>query len=63
MRHKYIKIKLHGGSTYVQPANALADALDGDLDGVDVGDEITMTFAPIDITDEEYERLPEFTGH
>lgn len=63
MDNKYIKIKLHGGNSYIESMKNICNALDGELDGVEFGDTITLDFTPINITDEEYEKLPEFTGH
>ena len=63
MKYKYIKIKLHGGGSYTQPTTALLEALDGELDGIEVGEKITIDLEPVEITDEEYSNLPEFTGH
>ena len=60
---KYVRIKLHGGSSYVQPVKLLADALDGELDGVEAGQSITITFTPLDMADERWEQLPDFEGH
>jgi len=37
--------------------------MDGELDGVELGDSMTITFEPMNITDEEYNKLPEFMGH
>lgn len=63
MRHKYVRVKLHGGNSYIHPTNNLLDALDGELDGVDIGDKITLDFEPVEMTDDEYKALPEFMGH
>jgi len=59
---KYIKIRLHGGG-YIQPIEELTTALDGELDGLSTGERITLDFEPIDMTEEEYNELPEFAGH
>ena len=63
MKTKYIKITLEGGGSYVQPIEELENAIDGELNGIDVGDKATLTFEPVAMTDEEYENLPEFMGH
>jgi hypothetical protein len=60
---KYIKITLHGGSSYVQPESELLNALNGELDGVEPGEHITLDLEPLQITDEEYAKLPDFAGH
>jgi len=61
--YKYIKITLHGYGSYIQPISELSAALEGELDGLDIGYKATLTFEPVDITDEEYNKLPEFMGH
>lgn len=65
MKHKYIKIKLHGGSSYIQPATSLdiANALDCELDGLKAGESVTLDIGPVEMTDKEYKNLPEFDGH
>jgi hypothetical protein len=60
---KYIKIKLHGARSYIQPIEELATAIEGELDGLSIGEKITLDFEPIDMTEEEYNELPEFDGH
>jgi len=60
---KYVKIKLHGGGSYVQPINSIGEAVVGELDCLEIGDKITLDLEFINITDEEYEKLPEFAGH
>lgn len=62
-KYTYVKIKLHGGNSYIQPINELHTALDGELDCLLAGEKITLTLEPVDITDEEYLNLPEFSGH
>jgi hypothetical protein len=63
MRHKYIIIRLHGGRSYVQPADKLNEALDGELDGVNPGEKITLDLQPTEMTEDEYVKLPPFEGH
>ena len=36
----FIKIKLVGGSSYIQPKEHIADAIDAELDGVGAGQSI-----------------------
>ena len=57
----YVKISLEGGGTYVQPIEAIADALDSEFDGANVGDKWTLEI--VKMTKEEHDRLPEFEGH
>jgi hypothetical protein len=63
MNNRYIKIKLHGGGSYIQPALEILNAIDGELDGLEIGDKITIDLELVEMTDEEYNKLPEFTGH
>ena len=62
-KYKYVRVKLHGGGSYIQAIDELHYALDGELDGVSLGESITITFTPVNITDQEYLNLPEFMGH
>ena len=62
-QYKYVRVKLHGGGSYIQAIDELHYALDGELADLPLGDEITITFTPVNITDQEYLNLPEFTGH
>ena len=60
---KYVKIHVHGGSNYIQPAHEVPNAIDGELDGLEFEERVTITFEHIEMTEEEYNSLPEFTGH
>ena len=60
---KYVKIHLHGGNGYIQPMSEIATAIDGELDGLQPEESVTIRFTPVEMTDEEYEALPEFQGH
>ena len=60
---KCIKIHLVGGSTYVQKASQLDTAIEGELDGVEIGQTITLELTPCEMTETEYAKLPEFAGH
>jgi hypothetical protein len=59
----YVEIELHGGSKYIQPKDQLVQAIDGELQEIEWHEEITLTFRHVEMTDEEYAKLPEFTGH
>jgi hypothetical protein len=63
MNYKYIKIKLEGGGSYIQPKSKIQDAIDGELDGLCFGQEIVLHFTPVTMSDLEYENLPDFSGH
>ena len=58
---KYVKISLLGGGSYVQPMDRLMDAIDGEMDGAPKG--TTIKLVVVEMSDEEYRKLPEFTGH
>jgi len=58
---KFVRIKLDGGGSYVQPITFLDQILSGEIDNMDTGDKLTLEM--IELTQEEYEKLPEFTGH
>ena len=58
---KYVKVTLHGGRSYVQPLSELHNALNGELDGAEIGSKWTLEL--VEMTPEEYERMDEFTGH
>lgn len=61
---KYVKISVRHGGSYVQPREKLAEALDAELDGLeDYLGGVTITFRHVEITDKDYENLPEFIGH
>lgn len=60
---KCIKIHLVGGATYIQKASEIDTAIEGELDGVESGQTISLELTPVEMTEEEYAKLPEFTGH
>ena len=63
MGHKFVRIKLHGGSSYIQRFSEIHTAIEGEIDGLRYGEKITIDIEPVDITEEEYNSLPEFEGH
>ena len=63
MKAKYIRIKLRGGASYVQPVDQLANAMDGEMDGLEIGETAVIEFTPVEMTQTEYDALPEFSGH
>jgi hypothetical protein len=63
MNNRYMKITLHGGGSYVQPLDKIHQALDGELDGLQLDDKITLDFELVEMDDDEYENLMEFAGH
>lgn len=62
-KFKYIKIKLHGGGSYIQPADKILEAVAGELDSLEFEEKITLSFEPVDMTEERYNELVEFLGH
>lgn len=64
MKHKYVKITTNATQgSYIQPMSELANALDAEFDDaefMDAGFKVCLEL--VDMTDEEYEKLPEFQG-
>jgi hypothetical protein len=56
-------VNLLGGGHYAQQRKDMHNAIDGEIDGMEQGDEIILTITRMDMTQEEYDSLPEFTGH
>lgn len=46
--------------SYTNPIETLADVIDSELDGSDAGVAITLTV--VEMTQEDYDKLPEFNG-
>ena len=64
-KSNYVKITLVGEGSYIQPLSDLMQAIDGELDELKcgyVGTKMTYEFEVIEMTDEEYNKLPEFQG-
>lgn len=66
MTSKYVQIKLIGeNGSYIQPIDDLLQALDGEVDDIRagiVGTKISIELEVVEMSDEEYEKLPDFTG-
>jgi len=60
---RVVNIKLKGGGNYIQPLNTIQDAIDGELCDLQVGESITLSFTMLEMSEKEYEELPEFMGH
>ena len=56
----YIKISRENMGNYVQPFAKIANVVDAEFDGAEIGDTIQLEL--IEMTEEEYQRLPEFQG-
>jgi hypothetical protein len=63
MNPKYVQIKLYGGNAYILPFKEIPNAVQGELDDLQEKGQITITFRAVNISDEGYEQLDEFTGH
>lgn len=59
----YVEIELKGGGKYIQPKDQIAQAVVGELDDLEWQEEITLTFRHVNMSDEDYSKLPEFQGH
>jgi hypothetical protein len=46
--------------SYIQKLDAIKDAIDGEMDGIEVGEKITLEC--VEMSKEEYEKLQEFAG-
>lgn len=57
---RFVKIQLHGHGCYVQPEEKLNVLLD-EIKESEPG--ATWTLELVEMTPEEYDRLPEFEGH
>jgi len=60
MKKKYIQISRTNYGSYIETFDNIHNALDGEFDGAEVGDEITLDVVEMD--DLEYTKLPAFTG-
>ena len=56
----YLRVSLDGGGIYVQPLTAL-DVLTDEIQNSEVGAEWSLKL--VEMTQAEYEALPEFEGH
>ena len=58
---KVIKVEIGAQSGhYFMPVEEAMSVVDGELDGAEVDDSLTLTVC--EMTKEEYDALPEFTG-
>ncbi len=57
----YMRIKLVGGGSYVQPLNELHNAIEGEVEGATVGTRWELEL--VQMSEDEYEALGEFDGH
>lgn len=61
---KYARITIsESGGAYIQPVSELANAIDAEFDSAEFMEAgFKLTIELVDMTDEEYEKLPEFDG-
>ena len=57
---RYVRCELKGGGSYLLPDNDLSILL---AEIAEAGDESEWHLTIMKMTKEEYERIPEFTGH
>lgn len=57
---QFVRISLVGGGVYIQPLDELINLLD-EIEESEIDTE--WHIKRIDMTQEEYNKLPEFTGH
>lgn len=60
---KYLRIHLIGGGVYIQPLNHLSILIDEIQNAAENAESAHWDLKLIDMTEEEYQALPEFTGH
>jgi hypothetical protein len=60
---KYVKIHWVKGNGYIHPWDKLAEAIAAELDCAEIGDTVTLEFSPIEMSEEEFNKLPKFAGH
>ena len=60
MIKKYIHITRVGLGGYTETFENIYNAINGELDGCEAGDSITLTI--IEMEEDEYNKLPEFMG-
>ena len=49
-----------GGGGYTQKIDGASDLIDAEFDGAEIGEKIVLEL--VEMTQEEYDALPEFTG-
>lgn len=60
---RFVKISMDSGNSYLRPIENIRDAIDIEFDApeyFEVGDKFILEI--IDMTQEDYEKLPEFEG-
>ena len=62
-KKEYVKIQLEGHGSYIQPYREMGNAMDAELGDACIGETITLHLTRVNMTQEEYDELPEFEGH
>ncbi len=60
---RVVTFKLIGGGSYTVPLETIGDPLNGDLADLQTGESCSFICSMGEMTQEEYEALPEFEGH
>ena len=61
---KYVKVtRSDVQGSYIQPVKDLAGCVEGEFDGIEYTDPgVSVTLTVVEMSEEEYAKLPEFTG-
>lgn len=62
-KYTYVRVNVHEGSRYICAINELNYFLTSDLQDLSEGDKLTITFEPIELTDEDYLKFQSFDSH
>jgi len=63
IKAKYVIVMYENGAQFISPIKDLDGFLEGELSGLDEAKpETTVSFRLVDMTDEQYAKLPEFVG-
>jgi hypothetical protein len=60
---RVVTIKLVGGGSYTAPLSEISDPLHADLEAAENGEALVFSFTLSEMSDTEYEALPDFEGH
>ena len=60
---RFMQISIDGSAGYVQPLDKITEACAAEFDGLEYWEvDDAVTFTLIEMTQEEYDKLPEFEG-
>lgn len=59
-KKKYVQVSLDGMIGYTQPLSAVSTAIEADFDCAELGTKLTLEL--VEMTEEQFENLPEFDG-